>query len=400
MRNAVAPADVVKSRPAKWSVSLVTTALICVLLGSDGAAAVTPRADIASTGPLTHVYVGNDLACQVGYAGDGRLQFYPSLSIPGDCGTFLVTGGTLYAPDFASHGATATTLLGARTPFVPVSQSAVSGSGTAGDPFAVATVVDAGTSGLRIAESDRYAIGATSYRTTVTISNSGATDASAILFRAGDCYLGGSDDGYGFVTPTDLGTAVGCSKTANNSPPDRVEQWIPLTGGNRYYEAACCGDVWKQIGTKTSLPNTCRCTEILDNGAAISWDLVIPAGGSVSVHHLTNFGRAAIATVTKARRAVADLVPNSEISFPFLTAELVDASSVPLAGKSIEFYDGTTLLCTGQTGADGVARCDDILAEIPVTLARGFTAVFAGDSSYLASVGAARVLRVSEMDLV
>ena len=152
------------------------------------AVTVTPFADIASVGPLTHVYLGNELSCQVDHTGDSVHEFYPPNTIPGDSGTFIAMGGTLYAPDFIAHGSTATVNLGPRTVFTPISQTPVTGTGIAGDPFQVLTVVGVGATGLIIEQTDSYIVGDESYRTDITIINSGSP-ASGILYRAGDALL-------------------------------------------------------------------------------------------------------------------------------------------------------------------------------------------------------------------
>ncbi len=105
-----------------------------------GAPSVTPYVDIASAGPLAHVWIGNELSCQVQHMMDGNThEFYPPNTIPGDCGTFIAMAGTLYAPDFNNHGLTYTQNLGARTVFTPISQTPVTGSGTTADPYKVVT---------------------------------------------------------------------------------------------------------------------------------------------------------------------------------------------------------------------------------------------------------------------
>ena len=79
------------------------------------------------------------------------------------------------------------------------------------------------------------------YRTDITLTN--ATDASlpVRLYHAADCFLQGSDSGYGFVDTTNH--AVACSQTPNDSPPALIEEFAPLTAGSNYYEtsatAAC-----------------------------------------------------------------------------------------------------------------------------------------------------------------
>ena len=83
-----------------------------------------PVADIASAGPLTHVWLGNDLSCQVQHIADAPdYEFYGPDIFPADAGTFIAMDGVLYAPDFINHDYTsAGFLLGDYTPFTPVSQ--------------------------------------------------------------------------------------------------------------------------------------------------------------------------------------------------------------------------------------------------------------------------------------
>ena len=250
---------------------------------------VTPFMDIASAGPLTHVWLGNELSCQVQHVMDGTThEFYPSGVIPGDCGTFIAMGGTLYAPDFSNHGGTATGNLGTYTVFTPISQSPVMGTGTSANPFKVVTVVDVAATGLRIQQTDLYIIGDESYRTDTRITNNGNAAASGILFRAGDAFLQGSDSGYGFTQVNGNRNAVGCSVHPNNIPPDRIEEWTPVTGNNHFYEAYY-GEIWHWIGTKVRFPNMCGCTILQDNGAGISWNFSIPAGGAATFSHFTTF---------------------------------------------------------------------------------------------------------------
>ena len=60
---------------------LTMRAAIALVVASAGAAwcLATPSADISSTGPLTHVWIGNDLSCQVQHIADGPYyEFYPA----------------------------------------------------------------------------------------------------------------------------------------------------------------------------------------------------------------------------------------------------------------------------------------------------------------------------------
>ena len=260
-----------------------------LLAVAPAATAQVPYKDIASSGPLTHVYTGNELSCQVAYAGDSALELYPSSRIPGDCGTLLATGDALYAPNFAGHGGSSVGI-GTSTAFTPVSQTDVTGSGTSARPFRVVTVADAGPSGLRISQTDSYVTGQESYRTDITISNQGASAQSVILYRAGDCFLQEDDRGFGFVQ----GRAPGCARNANNSPPARIEQWVPITSGSNYMQGRF-SDVWSRVATRAPFPDTCLCTESVDNGGGLSWTLSIPPGGRSTVSHYTTFSPRGVA---------------------------------------------------------------------------------------------------------
>ena len=266
---------------------------VTALLGLSGRApAAVPFQDISSSGPLTHVYIGNELSCQVAHTGDPALELFPSSATPGSCGTLIVVGGTLYAPDFANHDGSATSSLGTYTPFTPVSQTPVTGSGSTSNPFKVTTVADVGATGLRITQVDTYVIGQESYRSDVTIANQGGAPVTGIIYRAGDCYLQGDDQGFGFVDSSR--SAVGCSINANNSPAGRIEQWFPITGGNNYLEAQY-SDGWAAIGTLQPLGNTCRCADRLDNWSGLSWNFNIGGGAQSTYSHYTTFSPTGVA---------------------------------------------------------------------------------------------------------
>jgi hypothetical protein len=249
---------------------------------TDGVATV--YGTISSPGPLDQIFAGVDAATQLSYVSDTDYQVYPPDTIPGDYGTFVVISDVLYAPDFSDHGSTATSSLGAYTIMTQVSQSGVSGSGTVADPYQITTVVDVGTTGLRITQLDSYVVGQERYRTDVTLANSTGASISGILYRAMDCYLAGSDDSYGMQS----GTSVGCSANPYNTPPGRIELLDPITGGNNYYQAIF-SEVWSAIGTHQPFNDTCRCNELIDTGAGISWSFTVPASGSVTYSHFSVF---------------------------------------------------------------------------------------------------------------
>ena len=275
-------------RRARTALIVVGAAAMVVPASASGA---VPFVEITSGGPLTKVSIGNSLGCQVAYAGDSQLELYPPSTTPGDCGTFIASAGTLYAPDLNNHGGTAAGSLGARTAFTPVSQSGVTGAGSGNDPKRLVTVVDTGA-GLRITETDSYVDGQEAYRTDIQITNTGGSQANGTIYRAGDCFLQESDRGFGFLDTN--ANAAGCSLNANNSPAARIEQWYPLTPGANYMQDSYSA-VWAAIGTKNPFPNTCQCATSLDNGAGISWQFDLAPGASATFSHLTVFSPRGVA---------------------------------------------------------------------------------------------------------
>ncbi len=267
--------------------ALALAAALCGA-GATGALAAPPSQDIGSpAGPLNKIAIGNDLSCQLQHAGDTTFEFYPPSATPGDCGTFVSVAGALYAPDFANHDGTATGNLGTYTPFTPVSQSPVSGAGTPASPRTLTTTGDVGSTLLRLTETDTYVDGQESYRTDVAITNSSGAATSGILYRAGDCYLQDTDNGYGF-SGSPAG-AIGCSGNANNTPPGRIEQWVPITGGNAFTEDGY-SEVWGKIGAQAPFANDCvHCGDQVDNGAGLSWNFTVNPGQTVTFAHYTTF---------------------------------------------------------------------------------------------------------------
>jgi len=261
------------------------------------ASASATRRDILSSGPLCAIFLGNAGAAQVAHLGDTVFEFYPPSSAPANFGTLLATGTTTYG------------FIG--TAFTPVSQSAVTGAGTSESPFRVVTVFNAGTTGLSISQTDSYIVGQESYRTDIAVSNSSSSVQNVIVYRGGDCYLGGSDSGFGYV---DTATgAVACTKTANNNPPNRIEQLLPISGGSNYFQGHYSTNFTK-MQSRQPLPNTCDCTVNQDNGMSISWSFAVPAGGQVVRSHLTAFS------------PVGDL--------PLSTLKTADSSTSPAGGTN------------------------------------------------------------------
>ena len=182
-----------KARIPQFAALAAVLAVLAVLATGTSHAAAPATLDIGTaTGPLTHVYISNDLSCQAAHLGDTAYEFYEPSEVAADCATFLAAGGHLYAPDFSQHSNTATGDLNGGagyTAYTSVSQTPVSGSGTTASPFTVTTTVALGSSGLTIAQTDSYVKGNEFYATSIVVRNTSAAAVTATLFHAGDCYL-------------------------------------------------------------------------------------------------------------------------------------------------------------------------------------------------------------------
>ncbi len=248
-----------------------------------GAAANVLSQTISSPGPFESITLGNDLSCQVKLSQDTDFSFYPPDTSPGDCGTFLKVNGTVYSPDFANHDDTAADGFSAWTPFSPASQTPVTGSGTASDPFTVVTTANAGASGVSVRERSTYVTGSQTYASQITVLNSTINAVDVTLYKAADCYLANTDFGYGAVNPSTGG--VFCTENANNSPTGRTIGFTPGEGPSSHYvetfwdgrpgDGAVPPGLWARIDG-SPLSDTCDCTVFQDNGAGLSWSLNVP----------------------------------------------------------------------------------------------------------------------------
>ena len=283
--------------------AVALTVALCARTEQAGGAAPVYQ-DIAGGGPLDHIYVAQDLACQVQHASDASLALYPDAVIPGDCGTFLVVNDTLYTADFFSHDGTSTLFLGSYTIFTPVSQTGVTGSGTAADPYRVVTTVSAGNTGVTLVETDSYVTGDESYRTDVAVHNGGLAGQHVFLYRAAECLVADQLLSYGAVS----GGAPACSQNANDTTSGRFERWTPITPGAHYIQA-WYRNVWSAIALHVNLLDTCDCATFQSAGAGVNWEATVPAAGSLTFSHLTEFAPAAAQTPTPTATSTSTSTP-------------------------------------------------------------------------------------------
>ena len=195
--------------------------------------------------------------------------------------------------------------------------------------------------------------GQESYRTDVTVVNNGASAASPIVYRGGDCYLQNSDNGFGSVG--NPAGAVACVAAADPNDPSagpgtRIEQWVPLTAGSHYYQADY-SSVWNAMDAQTDFPDTCECATFQDNGAGLSWALSIPAGQSRTVSHLTNFSPLGVTPLVTTKTADSPTVAAGGQDGYTITVSNPNATSAALASVTDVLPAGFSYVSGSTTGA-------------------------------------------------
>ena len=316
---------------------------------------VAHAAQMESTeGPLVSITISPDLNCDVRYEGDSAPSWFAGTA----CGTFVSFDGALYGPATVPFGSGATGAAG-YTPFTPVSQTAVTGDGTAASPFTITTVVALGATGIQLTQVDTYVVGMESYRTDVTLRNGSGAAIDALVYRGGDCYLQDSDSGLGDVLP---GGAPVCRALPGSADPNRIIAFQPLTAGSRYIEAFYY-DVWSAIGSQTPLPNTVVTDHEHDNGIALSWSLGVAASASATVSHLTVFsptGATPVSFAKSADHAQVDAGASTgytvTVSNPGAVAHTLTSITDTLP-SGFSYVPGST---TGATTADPTVAGQDI----------------------------------------
>ncbi|HVE94510.1 MAG TPA: hypothetical protein VNB24_06285, partial [Acidimicrobiales bacterium] len=260
------------------------------LLTDTAARAESGSGVISSVGPLTKIKTTHDLNCYVDHRADVRSEFFGGTG----CATLIAVGGTTFGPGDVPSGPHDPGTLKYKK-FTTVSQSQVTGAGTVANPYKVTTVVDAGTTKIRLTQVDTYVEGQDTYRTDIAVANRGLSSSSVILYRAGNCFLAGDDRGTGRV---DSATGSVSCAAANG----RTMQWQPLSAGSKYREGTP-SSVWAAPVNRVAYANTCDCTTFADNAAGLSWSFSVGLGATVTKSLKLNFSPVEVQPLTTSKTA-------------------------------------------------------------------------------------------------
>lgn len=263
----------------------VASVAAAVMLVAIGAAAQTNVTTIKAS-PL-RINVGADGSFQVfNTTVPGIGQVFPTGTNLADMGVFARIDGTLYAPNFAAHGGTATGGLGDYTPWEQVTMSPIPvGEGTAESPFLVSVLLAAPGTDVRLNMTVSYVSGNNFFRVRKHVySNSGTRHNIDLLFGA-DIYLAGSDNGV-FIGVPQLGAVGG--RSCNPEDGDYNILLIPITPADSF-TTSHYADVWRQIAAN-DLDNNTIGRDCIDNGAAVKWRDIMRESASVGVDTAVSFG--------------------------------------------------------------------------------------------------------------
>jgi hypothetical protein len=269
-----------------------------------------------TSGPLDQVNVNEQLSCQI-IRGTGEFVFREfDYNDYDQCGTFVgFEGGS----DGLVFGDTNISPADFDYVFDDPNQT-FSGNGSPGSPFRLTTVVYvpalavdetdsvgagettpavAGSTVLRLTQTDTYVNGDEHYRTDIVVDNTFGDNVSATLYHAGDCALKDSDSGYAVADDSGNGPFF-CTPPqplqTSALPPRPVDHailgFVPIEPDANRREAnidVLWGDVngldFNDV-SQNYLRNPAS-EEPVDNGAGLSWPIELDVGESMHVCFLT-----------------------------------------------------------------------------------------------------------------
>ncbi|MFC4820680.1 DUF7507 domain-containing protein [Dokdonella ginsengisoli] len=293
-------------------------ALLFAAPAAYGSGATTQR-DVNPTGGVAangsdglRVFMGSNSQFQVNLGGSG--QVYSQSGTP--------TGGTLYNSVYlrVDRGTNATTRVynnsnnataAQFSQFTQVSQSAISGSGTAASPWVVTTVLRpavAADNGITVTLTDSYVRPQGWFTRRVDLSGLPTSGATIKFYQNVDTFLQGGDNGPGF-TRTSPGNTSGTPDVVGVIKNSQFEAlWYEPSSGtaiwDRYFTGTysqpsnliCNGTTAATNPCVTgtgNLNNTVDTNASTDNGMAAQWN--VPAGvSSYAVEYRVTFAMGAV----------------------------------------------------------------------------------------------------------
>jgi hypothetical protein len=289
------------------------------------------------------VYGGSNLQANLENAPTN--VFYSPDDAIGDAGLFF-----RFHDDIADSGIAAGNVAGPQTragitpdiDYTAISQTPVTGTGSAASPFQVVSVYKVADV-LEITQTVKYVNGETTFRVSYAVKN---LSASAVRFRAShaaDLYLDGSDLGTGFLDAGPPRIVGGQSETTGRS--GGIQEVTPWS----HFQAAEYSQIWSIIHNGTGFDDTVVDSEV-DNGVGVEWNdydtTGLPAGATGTYELVWRFGVAGLG------------IQPSTATRPVGTSHLVGISAIgptgqPLGNKTVRYT------ITGPHAATGTLTTSD-----------------------------------------
>jgi hypothetical protein len=318
--------------------------------------------------PLT-VHIGDYGRLQATVAGRPGGMFFPPDSTTGDAGLFLAFPAATDPPPPAAvagkvYGFADEELPEDIAPYFAGAQGAVTGRGTAADPFRQQTTFGV-PDVAEVTQTTTYVAGETSFTVRWEVRNATSSPLTFKALAAADFYADGSDVGTGvyidgpsrFVGSTnpDTGASMGFAEL-----PAPVEPWWR-------YEVLAAGSgragVWGRVRT-AALDVEPTLLDVLlaapaDNAGAIEWDGHVAA--PLAAGATASLGVAVRTTAPNGLRVVPTSARGPQGVALRFTVTAVDTSGAPLAGRTVRYSIAGANSASGSvvTDADGAATVVD-----------------------------------------
>jgi hypothetical protein len=360
------------SRPTIWS-RLVVGAIAVLSLGVFAANASADGGPVAFPGGPLSVSIGPLGQCESSYAGVGG-NYFPGEGTLGDCGFFLAfpKAGVgqpteLQSTTWGFAGSAGPGLPYAENgkEYIPVSQSEVSGIGSAASPYTQTTVFEVNTAeknekhepgSARITETTTYVSGEPQFISTYNVKNLLPVK-HKIYFRAiyaGDLYVSGDDFGTGvflsgpprFIGGLSLGVLGGFVEAASPALPWSSFQegcWNETAnesgeGGRCVGATATDQGIWHDVRSTVEEPHAFNETidpSEIDNAAGVEWDQLRETGLEGGAEQaFTIINRTQVPSGLKIS-PLSQTLAQGQTETVNVTA--VDLAGVPYAGKNVHY---------------------------------------------------------------
>jgi hypothetical protein len=350
-----------------------TAALLAISFGPAVVGASAEETAVSFPGGPLSVSIGPLGQCQSSYPNHGD-NFFPESSTFGDCGFFLAfpTAGSGQPVGLQKTTWGFSGIAGPQLPldgeggneYVPVSQSAVSGSGTTTSPYTQTTVFEVNTSERHekhesgyalITETTTYVNGEPQFISTFDVKNV-TNPATKIYFRAiyaGDLFVNGNDYGSGvllagppkFIGGLNTATGIiGGFVEAGPLPWSSFQEgcWnevaVEVEGGRCTGAVPSDQGIWHDVRSTVEAPHafneTIEPAEI-DNAAGVEWDQLRETGLEPGQEQaFTIINRTQVPSTLQISPVNQTLTQGQTET---ITVTALDIANQPYAGKSVRY---------------------------------------------------------------